>query len=327
MYEALLLQQLHWVIQNNDCYECDGHFWWSHSHSQWLERLPYFGNETKVKRTLKSLREQGLIIQENLHWKVLRIRGERTLWYRVNYEKINEISEEEAANAIAKKREVAAKKRQENTSSPVGMSGTGQIDQMGRYQIDQMTKARFDPMLYKNELKELSSNNKNPAEAETGDSRFTDQPKTELTSSPKSEGQPEPEISEKTVNQGNDTSQQSVIQTVTKTAAERIEKRFNQGLVDDDHEDLRLNAEHFYEHNPKSPPSKAIKFLVDGFQMDINSSSRTQLITNSQNRKTVTLVTKNNEQEARIVSSTPIKPRQQKDTQEKITDESWPMGK
>ena len=304
-----------------------GHFWWSHSHSQWLERLPYFGNETKVKRTLKSLREQGLIIQENLHWKVLRIRGERTLWYRVNYEKINEISEEEAANAIAKKREVAAKKRQENTSSPVGMSGTGQIDQMGRYQIDQMTKARFDPMLYKNELKELSSNNKNPAEAETGDSRFTDQPKTELTSSPKSEGQPEPEISEKTVNQGNDTSQQSVIQTVTKTAAERIEKRFNQGLVDDDHEDLRLNAEHFYEHNPKSPPSKAIKFLVDGFQMDINSSSRTQLITNSQNRKTVTLVTKNNEQEARIVSSTPIKPRQQKDTQEKITDESWPMGK
>lgn len=86
--EAILLQQIHsWIVtyaknpkEYQDRHWHDGRWWIWNSVPDWHEVLPYFSNST-IERTLKRLREAGLVLVGN--YNTLPI--DRTLWYAIDY--------------------------------------------------------------------------------------------------------------------------------------------------------------------------------------------------------------------------------------------------
>ena len=146
LHECLLLQQLHWLIQNNNCKYHDDHFWWKHTNAQWLDTLPYFQNEKRVLKTVKSLRSQNLLIAETLTWKIEKIRGDRTLWYRVNYQEVERLSKEIETRKLQKKINKATAKNQ--PVAPV-VSGNSQNGSMGDSHFGSMSNSQNGRMIKK----------------------------------------------------------------------------------------------------------------------------------------------------------------------------------
>jgi hypothetical protein len=91
--EAIVLQQVqfwlgvHEGIQRNFV---DGRYWVYNSYEQWKEQF-YFWHRDTIRRTIKSLEDQELLISACLSPD----KGDRTKWYTINYERLKEI---EAAN-------------------------------------------------------------------------------------------------------------------------------------------------------------------------------------------------------------------------------------
>jgi hypothetical protein len=82
--EAIVLQQVHYWLTVSKT-EINGHKWVYNTLDQWQEQFPFFSINT-VERTLKSLREKGLLVAENLS----KDRFTRTLFYRIDYPKMGE---------------------------------------------------------------------------------------------------------------------------------------------------------------------------------------------------------------------------------------------
>ena len=182
--EALFLQQLHWLISNNDCHTYEGREWYTHSVDQWLEKFPYWSEKT-FRRTITSLDKQGLIFQEKLHWKVLKIRGNTTKWYAVNYEQVEQVSIEAMKEIKAKKQAKLKAEKEKNTSSDPVISGTGQNDQTGIGHFDQVTTGQNDQTFNKinKEIYSKSVNNTRETknfESEQNKQSFSDKVMTEL---------------------------------------------------------------------------------------------------------------------------------------------------
>lgn len=150
LHECLMLQQLHWLIQNNNCKYHDRHFWWKHTNTQWIDTLPYFQNEKRVLKTVKSLRSQNLLITETLSWKIEKIRGDRTLWYRVNYQEVERLSKRIESENLQKKIDKAKAKNKPTTRVDTGSSQNGS---MGSSQNGSMIKK-----IYKEDLLSKSVN-------------------------------------------------------------------------------------------------------------------------------------------------------------------------
>ena len=153
LHECLLLQQLHWLIQNNNCKYHDDHFWWKHTNAQWLDTLPYFQNEKRVLKTVKSLRSQNLLIAETLTWKIEKIRGDRTLWYRVNYQEVERLSKEIETRKLQEKINKATAKNQ--PVAPV-VSGNSQNGSMGDSHFGSMSNSQNGRMIKKIDKEDLS---------------------------------------------------------------------------------------------------------------------------------------------------------------------------
>ena len=85
--EAILLQQInYWIKRTNNVR--DGYKWVYNSVSQWAKQLPFF-SESTIKRTIKSLKDKELIITGSYNVKNF----DKTSWYRINYEALNELAE------------------------------------------------------------------------------------------------------------------------------------------------------------------------------------------------------------------------------------------
>ena len=157
------------------------------------------------------------------------------------------------------------------------------------------------------------TNNKNAAAG--FDVTFPNQPK-ESDSSPKSEGQSEPDIQEKPVNQG-EGYRRDCIQSATNIAVDRLS---DQGITlsNMDLEDMTMAVEDMWARAKKPPTRPAlIRFAMTGFQHKINAQGRTDLITKAQNDKTVTVVQK-------VQTSTPpLNNRVRKDLAVELENGDW----
>lgn len=81
--EAIFLNQLHYWLQRSNN-QRDGYTWVYRTVEQWELEFPFWSIST-IKRIKKSLEESGIIIVSNFN----KMKMDRTLWYRIDYEKID----------------------------------------------------------------------------------------------------------------------------------------------------------------------------------------------------------------------------------------------
>ena len=84
--EAIVLQQIHFRLRISKN-ERDGYRWVYNTQAEWQEQFPFWSLAT-VKRTLASLRDKGLIVTDAYN----RSPFDRTTWYRIDYDKLRELS-------------------------------------------------------------------------------------------------------------------------------------------------------------------------------------------------------------------------------------------
>jgi len=85
--ESILLQKIHGWLQCTPK-EHIGRNWIYNSYKSWHEQLPFM-SETTIKRTIKNLIDKKIILVENFNKNSF----DKTLWYSIDYEKLNEIVE------------------------------------------------------------------------------------------------------------------------------------------------------------------------------------------------------------------------------------------
>ncbi len=85
--EAIVLQQIHYWLARSTTQK-DGYAWTYNTIQQWQEQFPFWSDDT-VRRTLASLRKQGLLVGERLSEN----RFDKTLFYRIDYEQLARIED------------------------------------------------------------------------------------------------------------------------------------------------------------------------------------------------------------------------------------------
>lgn len=85
--EAILLQKIHGWLQCTPK-EHIGRNWIYNSYKSWHEQLPFM-SETAIKRAIKNLIDKEIILTENFN----KSSFDKTLWYSIDYEKLNKIVE------------------------------------------------------------------------------------------------------------------------------------------------------------------------------------------------------------------------------------------
>lgn len=104
--ETIILQQIHYWIEINrkasvNFYE--EKYWTYNTIAEWREHFPFWSFDT-VKRTLTRLRKLGLIITGNFN----KLSMDRTLWYSIDYEKLNKLAEKPKEQSEEKPNKTAA---------------------------------------------------------------------------------------------------------------------------------------------------------------------------------------------------------------------------
>jgi len=91
--DAIVLQQIHyWIMINKKAGKNfkDGYYWTYNSLPAWQEQFPFWSKNT-IQRTLTKLKNNNLIVVTN---KYNKLKQDRTNWYRINYEELNRLKEE-----------------------------------------------------------------------------------------------------------------------------------------------------------------------------------------------------------------------------------------
>lgn len=84
--EAIILQQLnYWINKSTNTY--DGKRWVYNTYNDWQKQFPWWSIST-IKRSLQRLKKMDLIITANYN----QLPQDRTVWYSINYGKINELA-------------------------------------------------------------------------------------------------------------------------------------------------------------------------------------------------------------------------------------------
>ncbi|MGN7477255.1 conserved phage C-terminal domain-containing protein [Solibacillus silvestris] len=84
--EALLLQQLHYRLLKQGV-EKEGQIWYCQTHHNWTKQL-VFWNVPKIRRMFLKLEQFQIVVSSN---KFNKFCTDRSKWYRIDYEKINEL--------------------------------------------------------------------------------------------------------------------------------------------------------------------------------------------------------------------------------------------
>ena len=89
--EAIILQQLHYWLEMPGVgeFDSDGHKWIYNTYEQWHENFPFYSVIT-IKRTFLKLEKEGFIIAKHKAH-----HGKRTKYYRINYEALRRLEEED----------------------------------------------------------------------------------------------------------------------------------------------------------------------------------------------------------------------------------------
>ena len=83
--EAILLQKIHGWLQCKP-HDAEGRNWIYNTYKSWQEQLSFWSEDT-IKRTLNKLVDSGIVIRDNFNKSPL----DRTYWYSINYEKLDEL--------------------------------------------------------------------------------------------------------------------------------------------------------------------------------------------------------------------------------------------
>ena len=90
--EAIMLQKINlWL--NCKPKEAEGRSWIYNSYKSWQEQLPFW-SESTIRRTLKTLVDQKIIITGNFN----KYKFDKTIWYSIDYDKVDEIVEDVKMN-------------------------------------------------------------------------------------------------------------------------------------------------------------------------------------------------------------------------------------
>lgn len=92
--EAIFIQQIHyWSLYSKHI--VDGDRWLYNSHQEWQEQFPFWSIRT-IRRIIENLERQNLLISGNFN----KLKIDRTKWYKINYEKLNQLSINQKTNSI-----------------------------------------------------------------------------------------------------------------------------------------------------------------------------------------------------------------------------------
>lgn len=83
--EAIILQQLHYWLKDSKNVR-DGYTWVYNSYEDWHEQFPFWSVRT-IKRIITGLKNKGIIVSGCFN----KMKADRTKWYRIDYEKLNEV--------------------------------------------------------------------------------------------------------------------------------------------------------------------------------------------------------------------------------------------
>lgn len=116
--EAIVLQQVHYWLDRSDKVR-DDHKWTYNTLDKWHNQFPFWSLST-LKRTLKSLRDQKLLIATD-KYNTLKI--DKTLWYTIDYQKLKSLEEEsETVNQPSGQNELMGKNKDSKKVSPLGQN-------------------------------------------------------------------------------------------------------------------------------------------------------------------------------------------------------------
>jgi len=92
--EAIFIQQLHyWLLNSKNT--IDGKKWLYNSYQEWQGQFPFWSKNT-IRRIIENLEKQNILISGNFN----KLKIDRTKWYRINYEKLSQISVCQKVNPI-----------------------------------------------------------------------------------------------------------------------------------------------------------------------------------------------------------------------------------
>ena len=130
--EAIFLQHVHYWSERTQNIE-DGQKWVYNSAAQWHEQLPFFSERT-IKRIIRSLRDKKLLIVSSYNKRAF----DRTNWYRVNYEMLEQVlselmeNEKELENKVSESAKVAQCEKDKMASSESAKMAQSDRDKMTR---------------------------------------------------------------------------------------------------------------------------------------------------------------------------------------------------
>lgn len=85
--EAIFIQQLHYWLRKST-HKKEGHIWIYNTIREWNEQFPFW-SERQIRRIIENLEKKELIVTGNFN----KLQIDKTKWYRINKEKLNEISD------------------------------------------------------------------------------------------------------------------------------------------------------------------------------------------------------------------------------------------
>ena len=146
--EAVFLQQLHYWLGVSR-FVRDEKKWVYNTYDEWLDQFKYMSLST-LKRTIKSLKDQGLLCVEQFDNK----RSNQVNYYAINYEVLNKIGEEnsQAIDSIDK-----VKMSQCNGSK--WTDGLGQNEPMDKVKMNQSPLGQNEPICNTRDSQETSQEN------------------------------------------------------------------------------------------------------------------------------------------------------------------------
>jgi len=86
--ESIILQQIHYWLQRSKHIKLDRK-WVYLTYDQFVEQIPFISKST-IRRTIIKLENKGYLIPQNFN----RLKLDKTKWYSINYEKLNELKDE-----------------------------------------------------------------------------------------------------------------------------------------------------------------------------------------------------------------------------------------
>lgn len=106
--ESIIIQQLHyWLNKSN--HEYDQVKWIYNSIREWHEQFPFLSQRT-IERAMAELKKKGLIITANYN----KMKADRTLWYSIDYEKLDKLTDRLTAKPNRQNDEMATSNCQDH---------------------------------------------------------------------------------------------------------------------------------------------------------------------------------------------------------------------